>query len=290
MTYRSGGTADTPGSPFAPLYRQARADLLSAPVADQRVETTVGTNHLVTVGDPDAPPLLLLQGTDVTNLTLSRFQSLGDDYHLLAPDTPGEPGEMETIPSVDYGVDRLALWRTGDRTGTRRRRLAWWGRPAGDGRDRTGRLSAATLVFLAGFGVSPSTTLARVVGLSLAYRLLPRERLLEAALVPLFTTPVADLPPVVRETVALAPQTADVKIGFPGPDDPDALTGFGVPTVLIAGEYDPFFPAGWLHERSRAFLPTDTEWVTLAGERHFPSAAGQRAVAERVRSFLVSES
>jgi pimeloyl-ACP methyl ester carboxylesterase len=279
-------------SPFAPLYRRARTDLLSVPVADRDVETTAGPTHLLSAGDPEAPPLLLLQGANVTNpVTLSWFQSLADEYHVLAPDTPGEPAERETAPPADYGV-----WVASLLDGLGLERVPVVGVSHGGGvlletaATAPERLSAAAFVVPAGFGVSPSTTLARVVGLSLAYRVLPHERLLEAALAPLFTTPVADLPPVVRETVALALRTADVKTGFPGPDGPDALNGFDAPTLLVAGEHDPFFPATWLHERSQAFLPAGTERVTLTGEHHFPSTAGQRAVAERLRSFLASQS
>ncbi|MFC7138035.1 hypothetical protein ACFQRB_19360 [Halobaculum litoreum] len=72
MTLRSGETGTRAESPFAPLYRRARADLLSVPVTDREVETTEGPTHLLTAGDPDAPPLLLLQGANVTNpVTLS---------------------------------------------------------------------------------------------------------------------------------------------------------------------------------------------------------------------------
>lgn len=287
-TSRSRPAAIGDASPFAPLYRRARVDLLTVPVTDHEVETPDGPTHLLTVGDPDAPPLLLLQGANVTNpVTLSWFQSLADEYHLLAPDTPGEPAERVTEPPADYGA-----WVGSVLDGLGLDGVPVVGVSHGAGvlleaaAHDPDRISAAALVVPAGFGVSPSATLARVVGLSLAYRLVPRERLLEAALGPLFTTPVADLDPVVRETVALALRTADVKTGFPGPDDPAALTGFDAPTLLVGGERDPFFPAAWLNERSRSFLPADAERVTLAGERHFLSAAGQERAVEEVRSFL----
>jgi pimeloyl-ACP methyl ester carboxylesterase len=278
-------------SPFASLYNRARAELLSVPVTDREVTTTAGRTHLLTAGAPDAPPLLLLQGANVTNpVTLSWFQSLADEWRLLAPDTPGEPAELVTEAPADYGAWVVSLLDALDLD-----RVPVVGVSHGGGvlleaaAAAPDRLSAATLVVPAGFGVSPSAALARVVGLSLAYRLYPSRRLLRAALDPLFTTPVAELDPVVCETVALALRTADVKTGFPGVDDSTALAGFDAPTLLIAGERDPFFPAAWLHEQSRAFLPSDTERVTLLDERHFLSAAGQREVAARVRAFLASD-
>jgi hypothetical protein len=123
-------------------------------------------------------------------------------------------------------VGRFAPRRAEARAGPCHRHLARWGIFLGTASVVPDRLSAAALVVPTGFDVSASTALARVVGLSLAYRLYPHERLLEAALSLLFTTPVADLPPVVRDTVALALRTADVKTGFPEPDNPAALAEF----------------------------------------------------------------
>ncbi|MFC7229180.1 alpha/beta hydrolase [Salinirubellus salinus] len=275
-------------SPFASLYRQARADLLTVPVTDREVATPDGTTHLLTAGDPDAPPLLLLQGANVTNpVTLSWLQSLVDEYYLLAPDTPGEPAERATESPADYGewvgsvLDGLGL-DSAPVVGVSHGGGVLLEAIAHD----PDRISTAALVVSAGFGVSPSATLARVVGLSLAYRLVPRDRLLAAALSPLFTSPVPHVHPVVRETVALALRTADVKTGFPGPAGPEALAAFDEPTLLIGAAGDPFFPAAWLHERSRGFLPADTERVTLVGERHFLSPVGQERVTREVRSFL----
>lgn len=281
---------DRSTSPFASLYRRARETLLTVPVGDREIETADGPVHLLTAGDPASPPLVVLQGANVTNpVTLSWFQSLADEYYVLAPDTPGEPAIRERAPPADYG-----RWVESVLDGLELDAAPVVGVSHGGGvlleaaATVPDRLTAAALVVPAGFGISPSTSLARVVGLSLAYRLCPRERLLAAALGPLFTTPVSDLDPVVRETVAQALRTADVKTGFPGPDGPAALAGFDAPTLLIAGEKDPFFPAAWLHQRSTSFLPTETKRVTLADERHFPSVAGQQTVAQRVRSFFAS--
>ncbi|WP_276258776.1 alpha/beta fold hydrolase [Haloglomus litoreum] len=289
MTLRSRGTDVHAESPFASLYRRARTDLLSVPVTDREVETTDGSTHLLTAGDPDASPLLLLQGANVTNpVTLSWVQSLSDEYYLVAPDTPGEPAELETEAPADFG-----RWVASLLDGLGLERVPAVGISHGGGvlleaaATIPERVSAAGFVVPAGFGVSPSAALARVVGLSLAYRLVPRERLLEAALAPLFTTPVADLPPVVRETVALALRTADVKTGFPGPDRAEALAEFDAPTLLVGGERDPFFPAGWLHEQSVPYLPEGTERAYSSSRRRSTSArsTSSRTADERAEGW-----
>ncbi|WP_193310437.1 hypothetical protein [Halorubrum halophilum] len=57
-----------------------------------------------------------------------------------------------------------------------------------------------------------------VGALHLAVWLRLYDRPLAAALGPLFTTPVADLSLVVRETVVKSLWTAEMEIGSPGPD------------------------------------------------------------------------
>lgn len=122
-------------SPFAPLYRQARADLLSVPVADHEVETITKQTHLLTPGDPEAPPLLLLQGANVTKLvTLSWFQLLAKRDHVLVPDTPGEPAVRATTTPADYGawvaslLDGLRLEQA-PAIGISHGGASFWGRP-----------------------------------------------------------------------------------------------------------------------------------------------------------------
>lgn len=142
----------------------------------------------------------------------------------------------------------------------------------------------------AGFGVSVTADLLRVVALSLAYRVAPNDRLLAAALVPLFSSPVSSQPAVVRETIGTALRTADTKTGLPGPDSSAELDRFDAPTLLVAGEHDPFFRASWLHAIAAPYLPRETKALTFRGERHFLSPAAQARFRAEIRSFLSDHS
>ena len=53
-------------TPFDTLYDRAVADALDGTIEARRVETPVGETHLLLAGDPDAKPLLVLQGGNVT--------------------------------------------------------------------------------------------------------------------------------------------------------------------------------------------------------------------------------
>lgn len=286
----AAGTVRAPDRPgrFAAFYGRAVDRLLDVPVRERWLDTASGTVHLLTAGDPTAPPVLVFQGGNVTTpITLAWVQGLAADHYLIAPDTPGEPGVLESDPPADYGawaasvldaldVDRAAVIGVSHGAGVALELAA----------HAPERVTAAALVVPAGFGTHPSPALARVVLPALAYRVRPDERLLAATLRPLLTEPVETVERVVVDTIGTALRTADLTAEFPGPDDPSALAGFDAPVLVLAAELDPFFPAAWVHGRAAATLPEGAECVTLAGERHVLSQVGQRRVTERIGEFL----
>jgi pimeloyl-ACP methyl ester carboxylesterase len=103
-------------------FAELRARQLAAwPIdyAEQTLETRAGTTHLLMAGDPTAPPLLLFHdwGESAANLPLHYdLEWLAVRYHLLMPDTPGQPGGSAGIPPDDYGtwavalLDALGVW------------------------------------------------------------------------------------------------------------------------------------------------------------------------------------
>ena len=277
----------TDGS-FDTLYDRAVAELLDVPVDEAWVETRAGRTHVLLAGDPDAPPVLVLQGGNVTNpVTLSWVQDLADEYRLVAPDTPGEPGKSMAVAPGEYGpwvVDTL------DALGLET--VAMVGASHGAGVlleaavEAPERVAAAVLVVPAGFGTPLSPALAGVVLPALVYRLRPSEWLLKRALAPMFTDPPSAVEDVVLETIGLALRTGDPKAEFPGPERPESLSGFEAPTLVVAAEADPFFPGERTAERAAAWLPSLAGSVLLTGERHFLSPRGRRTVTAYARSFL----
>lgn len=279
---------DGTGGPFDALYDRAVADLLDVPVEETWVETRAGRTHVLLAGDPDAPPVCVLQGGNVTNpVTLAWVQGMADEYRLVAPDTPGEPGRSANEHPAEYGP-----WLVDVLDGLELERVAVVGPSHGAGVlleatvETPERISAAVLVVPAGFGTPFSPALARVVLPSLAYRLYPREWLLRRALAPMFTEPMDTVEEVVVETVGLALRTGELDTGFPGPDDPEELRGFDAPTLVVTADEDPFFPGERTAERAAAWLPSLEESVLLTGERHFLSPSGRRTVTALARSFL----
>ena len=287
----SGADAAEPPAdgPFVELYDRAVESLLDVDVSDAWVDTGAGRTHLLTAGDPDARPVVLFQGSTLTNpVTLSWIQALADEYCLLAPDTPGQPGKSAADPPAEY-----AAWVLDVLDGLDLDRPATVGISHGGGLvleaavRAPDRIGPAALVVPSGFGTPLSPNLARVVGPSLGYQLFGGRAMLTGALAPLFTQSVRNVNPVVVDTIGKALRAGALPAEFPGPDGRDALADFDAPALVITGERDPVFPGRRTCRRARRDLPSLTDAVTLPGERHYLSPAGQDRTTERIRSFLV---
>jgi len=210
-----GGTA-----PFAALYDRAVESLLDVPVREEYLETERGRTHLLTAGNQSAPPVVVFQGGNVTNpVTLSRVQGLADEYHLIAPDTPGQPGKT-TVEEPR----KFASWVVGLLDGLDLEDSAMIGISHGAGivleaaAEVPDRIDAAALVVPAGFGTSVSVEFVRMASPSLAYRFLPGQGFLRRGLAPMFTRPMSTVDGAIIETVETVLRTGDPASEFPGPD------------------------------------------------------------------------
>ncbi|QSG13528.1 Dipeptidyl aminopeptidase/acylaminoacyl-peptidase (plasmid) [Halapricum desulfuricans] len=286
-----GGIRPANVSRFGELYDDAISALLDVPVTDRWVETSAGRTHVLTAGDATAPPVVVFQGGNVTNpVTLAWVQELASEYYLIAPDTPRQPGWSDPHEPDEYGpwvVDVL------DGLGIDRAAMAGISHGGGILLEAAvhapDRIAAAVLVAPAGFGTSLSSALARIVVLSLAYRVVPRRGLLTRALAPMFSDPIETVDDVVIETVGQALRTGDLQASFPGPDGLADLAAFNTPTLVILSERDPFFPASRIRPRVEQTLPALVECLTLAGERHFLSTTGQERVTDQIQEVLAEQ-
>lgn len=275
-------------TPFIDLYDRAVDSLLDVPVDEKWIDTEDGRTHLLTAGDPSNLPVVVFQGGNITNpVTLAWFQALADEYYLIAPDTPGQPGMTSTEELPEYGP-----WAVEVLDGLKLDTAAMIGASHGAGvlletaAHAPDRVETAALVVPAGFGTPLSLTLTRIVVLSLVYKIVPRQRILLRALSPMFTQQVSDIDAVIIETVGKALRTGDLTAEFPGPDDPAELAGFRAPTLTITAEYDPFFPGVRTCKRAAQDLPSLIECTMLTDEHHFLSPAGMERATDRIRTFL----
>lgn len=273
---------------FEDLYERGVEELLDISVNEEWVETTGGQTHVLTAGDPTDSPVVVFQGGNVTNpVTLAWIQGLAEEYYLIAPDTPGQPGKTALPEPADYGPWAVNVL---DRLGIDCAPMV--GASHGGGvllelvAHAPNRVGPTALVAPAGFGTPASMALVRIVAVSLAYRLIPHRELLKMALAPMFTEPINSVEEIVVETIGRALRTADLRAEFPGPDDLTALNDFGGPTLAVLGKHDPFFPAERIRPRIDEALLSPVEYIILDNEYHFLSPTGQMRVTEAIRSFL----
>jgi pimeloyl-ACP methyl ester carboxylesterase len=216
------------------LYDAAIDLLLTVPVTEEWVDTRDGQTHVLTAGDASAPPVFIFQGGNVTNpVTLAWFEELADDFYLIAPDTPGEPGKSSSDSIHEYGpwiVDVL------DGLGINQAPMVGASHGAGVVLEGAAyapdRIEVAALVVPAGFGTPLSLNLARIIVPALVYRFMPRRQLLTRALAPMFTQPVSDIDWVIVETIGTALRTSDLSAEFPGPDSAETLASCRAPMLV----------------------------------------------------------
>lgn len=253
------------------------------------LETRHGETHVLLAGPRDGPPVVLFHGGNATNpMTLSWYASLADEYRLIAPDTIGQPGysaETRIDPNGDgYGewvvdlldaleIDAAPTIGTSYGAGIILRAASF----APERIDRT------ALVVPAGFGTGSVLSLLPIGLYSLAYRYVPRERLLERVLESIVTEPDAD--PVVRSTVAASLRYVDLEREFPGADAAE-LEAWTASVALFVAEDDPFFPPAAIVPRAERRLRALERVEPLPGESHVLSASAQRWVGESIRRFF----
>jgi pimeloyl-ACP methyl ester carboxylesterase len=72
---------------------------LPVPVQSRYVDTRFGRTHMLSAGDEDAPPLILMQGmAGSAILWHQQFADLSAERHVLALDTVGQPGRSAPNP------------------------------------------------------------------------------------------------------------------------------------------------------------------------------------------------
>jgi len=94
-------------------------------VTEIDVETDAGITHILTAGKPENPPLILLHGSTSNAATwLPDFVTYEKEFHVFAPDMPGEPGKS-TETRLSWKNDDYCIWllQVMDRLGLKKANL-----------------------------------------------------------------------------------------------------------------------------------------------------------------------
>lgn len=82
----------------------------TVPITRRFIKTCCGVTHVISAGDPTAPPLMLLHGINVNAIGWrQQFALLAPHFHLIAPDVIGFSGMSDAV-RPDYDSDAHTRW------------------------------------------------------------------------------------------------------------------------------------------------------------------------------------
>jgi len=254
------------------------------------VPTRYGFTHVLTLGSPDAPPLLALHGVHFGGPFMADFVApFADRYRIIIPDIVGQPGRSADVQPDPTGhnyaawisdvLDALKL-RTVPVVG-----ISFGGAVALDlAAFAPQRISKAILIVPGGFEGSAFAALPLLFHLFLpwhTYRLFPDRARVAQTVRPLAAKMDDDwydyFDAILRHVHWLIPP--------PGPFNRDELKGFSAPTAIYAARQDIFFPGDALVTEARKVIPR-LEEAEVFDSSHFPTRKMQEEITSRVVAFL----
>lgn len=221
---------------------------LNMPFTDMYVETSFGKTHIIEIGKEDGKPLLVFHGGNSTtayNLLMCRF--LLDDFHVYAVDTIGHPGKSAEVCLSHRGYD-YGKWANEVVTQIGYANMLCFGGSFGGGIlakllcVAPQRVKKAVLVVPAGISNAfPISSVKMMIPL-IEYRITKKEKyLIKTALYMALHKTVLD-----KDTLDIVRDSFDnvkTKVGMPTNIQPQRLSSYTSPTLVLAGEKDCLFPA-----------------------------------------------
>lgn len=276
---------------FLDLYEEVLARI-PGPVERRRITTDFGATNVLVVGPEEAPPVVVLQGGNFPNpVTLLWFSGLFPHFRVYAPDLPGSPGYSDErhLHTHRGGPQR---WPLQVLDALEIERAPHMGASYGAGvileaaAASEGRISRMALLMPAGIARPRPWTLIRELAVPmLRHRLSPSPERLATAVAALHTDPPDEL--LLRIHAAIFRHLRLVS-RMAAPPDPAALARARIPTLIVAGERDPLFPAAAVARRLPGLLP-DARMLTLHGTRHFPSGQDHGVISRAIVDFARGE-
>ena len=239
------------------LYDRALAGW-PQPCETRFVDTAPGRAHVIAAGDPTAPALLLIHGAGLNATLWSRqVGALSEYFRTYAVDLPGQTGRSTHVRMPMRGA-AMADWIAAVLDGLGVEQTAILGASLGGwvsllfAAHYPGRVSR--LALLVPGGIAPakmSNTLLFLLGAALTGRR-GYERLFRAM-------SYRELDADTLDMLVTATQAQDFRTAVAPPMLPDdVLQRVTMPTLILVGETDFFFPPDRVMARARRLLPQVT--------------------------------
>lgn len=255
------------------LYN-AQIAKLDVPYKDIFVETSFGRTHVVEIGNPEGKPLLIFHGGNSTcayNLLNCRF--LLDKFHIYAVDIIGHPGKSAENILMPFGY-HYGRWAGEVISALGYEKICCLGGSFGGGVlaklmcIAPSKVERAVLIVPAGIdNAFPTDKIRMMVPLVKYYLTKDEKHVKEMAMYMALSEKVLkkDLMAVIQNTL----DNVKIHSFMPSNVEPERLHRCKAPTLVMASEYDCFFPARKILPKAKKVLP-NCKIHMLKGCGHIP--------------------
>ncbi len=254
------------------LYNRQLAGL-NRPFQDLYVKTRFGKTHVVEIGNMDGEPLLVFHGGNATTaFGLLSCDFLLNRFHVYAVDTIGHPGKSAEVclsaKNEDYG-----LWASDVISGLGFEKMRCYGGSFGAGIiaklmcAAPERIEKAVVEVPSGIKNAPAVGLIKMIIPMLLFQLTKKDKWLISCLQPMTLEP-CEPDSTLFETVKCIMNHVKIKAGMPTDADPEKMTHYTAPTLVIASERDCLFPASLVIPQAKQIIK-GCQTYELKGQGHF---------------------
>jgi 2-hydroxy-6-oxonona-2,4-dienedioate hydrolase len=277
-------------------WYDAQVQKLPVTTESRMVETFAGKTHVLTAGPQEAPPIVLLHGTNMNAVAMADAMiALAETYRIYALDIIGMPGKSAET-RLSHVSNGYARWLLEVLDQLKLQQANFLGFSFGGwiilklAAHFPTRISKAVLLDSGGF--TQFTMRGKVKGGLAAfwYMLFPTEKNLERAVIGPFYALGCDPDPDLAELFGLGylHLTFNKELVIHGvpPLSKKDLAGFSAPTMVVYGEHDMFFDARKSIAQAKQILPNLVEAEIIEGQGHMPNKETHNQIFRRVREFL----
>ncbi|MEW5868721.1 MAG: alpha/beta hydrolase [Chloroflexota bacterium] len=265
---------------------------LNLPHESRLLDTRFGATHVLSLGPPAAPPLVVLQGGNTTSpLTLDWLRPLIEKYRVYAPDTIGHPGKSAPV-RISPRDNSYGQWLADVLDALDLRQPALMGGSYGAGillraaAHIPERIGKAILFIPSGLVSIPASTMLELLWSLLAYRLAPTPARLKRILRPMFLDePIGE---DVLEITQAVFRLTHIEPEMPRNVTEQELENFKAPVLVVAAERDRLFPAEAVLRRARRVFPNLAGAEVLPGATHYLASRHHGYLNECCERFLRS--
>lgn len=265
---------------------------LNMSFTDIYVETSFGKTHIIEIGNKDGKPLLVFHGGNSTtayNLLMSRF--LLNDFHVYAVDTIGHPGKSAEVCLSHRGYD-YGKWASEVMTQIGYESMCCFGGSFGGGIlakllcVAPKQVKKAVLLAPAGISNAFPIASAKMMIPLIKYRITQKEKyLINTALYMALHKNILD-----KDTLDIIKDSFDnvkTKVGMPTNVEPQRISAYTSPALVVAGEKDCLFPAKKVLPKAKEII-LNCKTYMLKGRGHMNVL--HRQEKQMIIDFLKCES